>query len=109
MNMDHLTDVFSAMAHPSRRIIIERLANGPARFSDVAGSFDTALNAVTKHLKVMERAGLIERTRRGREVFISLKAEPMREAAGWLHRYERFWNERLDAFEQHFKAKREKH
>ena len=105
--MDHLTDTFAAMAHPSRRIIIERLAKGPARFSDVAASFDTALNAVTKHLKVMERAGLIERTRKGREVFISLKAEPLREAATWLHRYERFWTERLDEFQQHFNAKRE--
>ena len=107
--MDHLTDVFAAMAHPSRRIIIEQLANGPARFTDVAGAFDTALNAVTKHLKVMERAGLIERTRKGREVFISLRPEPMREVAAWLHRYEPFWNQRLDAFQQHFNAKREKH
>ena len=107
--MDHLTDVFTAMAHPSRRIIIERLAQGPARFSDVAEGFDTALNAVTKHLKVMERAGLIERTRKGREVFISLRPEPLREVASWIHHYERFWTERLDQFEQHFKSQREKH
>ena len=107
--MDQLDDIFAAMAHPSRRAIMARLAKGPARFSDVAQDFDTALNAVTKHLKVMERAGLIERTRKGREVFISLRPEPMREAAEWIHRYEQFWTERLDAFQQHFKDKREKH
>ena len=107
--MDHLTDVFTAMAHPSRRVIMARLAKGPARFSDVAEEFDTALNSVTKHLKLMERAGLIERTRKGREVFISLKPEPLREAAQWIHQYEQFWTQRLDDFAQHFKAKREKH
>lgn len=107
--MDQLTDVFAAIAHPSRRIIIARLVKGPARFSDVAEGFDTALNAVTKHLKVMERAGLIERTRKGREVFISLRPEPLRAAAQWIHHYEQFWTERLDQFQQHFKAKREKH
>lgn len=107
--MDHLTDVFTAMAHPSRRAIIARLAEGPARFSDVAQDFDTALNAVTKHLKLMERAGLIERTRKGREVFISLKPGPFREAASWINRYEQFWTERIDSFALHFKEKREKH
>jgi len=78
---------------------------------DVAKSFDTALNAVTKHLKLLERAGLIERERHGREVLISFRGEPLREVAGWVHEYERFWNERLDQFEQHFrdaKRKREK-
>ena len=107
--MDQLTDLFAAMAHPSRRAIMSRLARGPARFSDVAQDFDTALNAVTKHLKVMERAGLIERTRKGREVFISLRAAPLREAAEWIHHYEQFWTQRLDTFQQHFKDKREKH
>lgn len=106
--MEHLTDIFAAMAHPSRLIIIERLAKGPARFSDVAKEFDTALNSVTKHLKLMERAGLIERTRKGREVFISLRPEPLKEASSWIHRYEKYWTERLDQFQQHFKARREK-
>ena len=93
----------TAISHPTRRAIIERLANGPARFLDVAEPFDTALNAVTKHLKLLERAGLIERQKQGREVFISLRAEPLREVAGWVHEYERFWNERLDTFQQYFK------
>lgn len=106
--MDQLTNVLTAISHPSRRAIIEQLSGGPARFLDVASQFDTALNSVTKHLKLLERAGLIERERRGREVFISLRGEPLREVAAWVHEYERFWNERLDQFEGYFKAKKAK-
>jgi DNA-binding transcriptional ArsR family regulator len=106
--MDQLTEVFTAVSHPTRRAIIGRLAAGPARFTDIAEPFDTALNSVTKHLKLLERAGLIERKKLGREVFISFRGEPLREVASWVHGYERFWNERLDQFEQHFKDKRKK-
>ena len=104
--MDQLSNVLSAISHPTRRAIIGQLANGPARFLDVAKPFDTALNAVTKHLKSLERAGLIERRKQGREVYISFRGEPLREVAGWVHEYERFWNERLDQFEQYFKDKK---
>lgn len=104
--MDQLTDIFTAISHPTRRAIIEHLADGPARFLDIAKPFNTALNAVTKHLKLLERAGLIERRKRGREVFISLRGEPLREVAGWVHEYERFWNRRLDLFERYFKDKK---
>jgi DNA-binding transcriptional ArsR family regulator len=106
--VDQLTDVLTAISHPTRRAIIGQLANGPARFLDIAKPFDTALNAVTKHLKMLERAGLIERQKQGREVLISFRAEPLREVAEWVHEYERFWNERLDQFEQHFKSKKKK-
>jgi DNA-binding transcriptional ArsR family regulator len=106
--MDQLTDVLTAISHPTRRAIIGQLANGPARFLDVAKRFDTALNAVTKHLKLLERAGLIERRKQGREVFISFRGQPLREVADWMTKYERFWNERLDQFERHFKEKQEK-
>jgi DNA-binding transcriptional ArsR family regulator len=105
--MDHLSDVLTAISHPTRRAIIGQLANGPARFLDVARQFDTALNAVTKHLKLLERAGLIERTKQGREVFISFRGEPLREVAGWVNEYKRFWNERLDQFERYFEDKKE--
>jgi DNA-binding transcriptional ArsR family regulator len=105
-SMDQLTDVLTAISHPTRRAIIGQLANGPARFLDVAKPFDTALNAVTKHLKLLERAGLIEREKHGREVLISFRGEPLREVAGWVHEYERFWSERLDQFEQHFRDKK---
>jgi DNA-binding transcriptional ArsR family regulator len=106
--VDQLTDVLIAISHPTRRAIIGQLANGPARFMDIAKPFDTALNAVTKHLKLLERAGLIEREKRGREVLISFRGEPLREVAGWVHEYERFWNERLDQFQQYFRYKKEK-
>jgi DNA-binding transcriptional ArsR family regulator len=105
-SVDQLTAVLTAISNPTRRAMIAQLANGPARFLDVAKPHDTALNAVTKHLKMLERAGLIERHKRGREVLISFRAEPLRQVAGWVHEYERFWNERLDQFEQHFKAKK---
>lgn len=106
--MDQLTDVLTAISHPTRRAIIGQLAHGPARFLDVAKPIDTALNAVTKHLKLLERAGLIEREKRGREVIISLRGEPLQKVASWVNVYERFWNERLDEFEQHFVAKKKK-
>ena len=104
--MDRLTDVLSAVSHPTRRAILGNLASGPARFLDVAEPFDVALNAVTKHLKLLDRAGLIEREKQGREVFISLRPEPLRLVAGWLHEYERFWNEKLDRFEGYFKERK---
>ena len=106
--MDHLTGVLTAISHPTRRAIISRLAaNGPTRFIDVAKPFDTALNAVSKHLKILEKAGLIERERRGREVFISFQGRPLCEVAGWVHEYDRFWNTRLDEFEHYFKNRKE--
>jgi len=103
--MDQLTNVLTALSHPTRRAIIARLSNGPARFSDVAEPFDTALNAVTKHLKLLERAGLIRRVKQGREVMISFQAEPLKAVATWVHEYERFWNESLDEFQKHFSSK----
>jgi DNA-binding transcriptional ArsR family regulator len=106
--MDHLSDVLTAISHPTRRAIIGRLAGGPARFTDIAEPFETALNTVTKHLKLLERAGLIERKKQGREVFISFRADPLREVAEWVHEYERFWNRQLDQFGQYFKEKKEK-
>lgn len=105
--MDQLSDVLTAISHPTRRAIIARLSQGPARFLDVAEPFDTALNSVTKHLKLLERAGLIERKKQGREVLISFRAEPLKQVAGWVHEYERFWNERLDEFEKYFRNKKE--
>lgn len=73
---------------------------------DVAEPFDTALNAVTKHLKLLERAELIEKKKMGREVMISFRAEPLKLVSGWVHEYERFWNERLDTFERYFTDKK---
>ena len=101
--MQQLNNVLSAISHPTRRAIIRRLANGPAGFLEIAEPFDVALNAVTKHLKLLERAGLIAREKRGREVLISLRPQALRPVADWVHEYERFWNEKLDQFEDFFK------
>lgn len=105
-SMEQLTEVLGAISHPTRRAIIRRLADGPARFLDIAEPFDVALNAVTKHLKFLERAGLIEREKRGREVLISLRPQALRLVADWVHEYERFWNEKLDEFEGYFKQQK---
>jgi DNA-binding transcriptional ArsR family regulator len=102
--MAHLTDVLTAISHPSRRAILAQLAQGPARFTDIAARFETTLNATTKHLKLLERAQLITRERQGREVQIALNPAPLRAVVEWLHPYEQFWTERLDAFAEHFRA-----
>ena len=106
--MDSLTNVLTAISHPTRRAIIGQLASGPARFLDIAEPFDTALNAVSKHLKLLDRAGLIERRKQGREVYISFRGEPLRDVAGWVHEYERFWNQRLDEFQHYYSDKKKK-
>jgi DNA-binding transcriptional ArsR family regulator len=108
MSMDQLSNVLTAISHPSRRTIIGQLAAGPARFTDIARPFDLSLNAITKHLKLLERAGLISRKRQGREVFISFRPEPLRLVSGWVYEYERFWSDRLDRFEEFFREKRKR-
>lgn len=87
---------FAALSDPTRREIVHRLATGPARVTDLAQPFDMSLNAVSKHLKVLERAGLVRRTREGREHHIALELQPIQRIARWASRYERFWNERFD-------------
>lgn len=105
--MNQLNNVLTAISHPSRRAILGRLAeSGPTRFTDVAEPLDVALNAVTKHLKLLERAGLISRKKQGREVFISLRPEPLQLVSKWVHEYERFWSGQLDQFEAYFKNKK---
>jgi len=103
--MSDLTKVLGAIAHPSRRAILRRLAGGPARVTEIAAPFDLSLNAVSKHLKVLEGAGLVDRERQGRDHVIRFKGEPLRLVSRWVHEYERFWTERLDRLEQHFKEK----
>jgi DNA-binding transcriptional ArsR family regulator len=96
--------VAAAIADPNRRKIIERLAQGPARVSDVAKSFSMSLTGFCKHVKVLERAELVRRTRRGRENTLELRAEPMRDVARWILTYEPFWNARFDRLEAFFAA-----
>jgi DNA-binding transcriptional ArsR family regulator len=106
--MDSLGRVLMAVADPTRRAIIDRLARGPARVTDVAAPFEMSLAAVSKHVKVLEEAGLIRRSRQGREHSLALDAAPLRRVARWTHRYERFWSERLDRLESFFATKQER-
>jgi DNA-binding transcriptional ArsR family regulator len=105
---NNLSNVLVAISDPTRRAIIGRLARGPARISDVAAPFSMSLTGVCKHVRVLERAGLVRRTRHGRENTIELCAEPLRDAGRWISKYERFWNSRLDRLEGFFAAKQEK-
>jgi DNA-binding transcriptional ArsR family regulator len=102
-----LDAAMSAIADPTRRAIIDRLARGPARVTDVAAPFAMSLNAVSKHVKVLERAGLVRRARQGREHVLQLEAAPLREVVRWGSRFERLWNDRLDRLERHLAARKE--
>jgi DNA-binding transcriptional ArsR family regulator len=100
--VDDLGRVLAAASDPTRRAILDRLARGPARVTDVAAPFPVSLNAISKHLKVLEQAGLVRRVRNGREHTLELRATPLKEVVRWAHRYERFWNTRLDRLESFF-------
>src|SRR5690349_23098339 len=88
---------FAALADPTRRRIVARLTRGHVRVTDLAQPFAMSLNAVSKHVKMLERAGLVRRTRVGREHYLRLRAQPLRQVQDWVSQYERFWNQRLDA------------
>jgi DNA-binding transcriptional ArsR family regulator len=103
---DQLDNVLTAISDPTRRAILDRLMRGPARVTDVAEPFAMSLNAVSKHVKVLERARLVRRTRHGREHTLELEAEPLREVISWVSRYREYWTERLDRLEQFFLQKR---
>ena len=102
-----LDRVFAAVADPTRRSILDALALKPATVTEIARRFPVSLNAVSKHLMTLERAGLIEREIRGRQHLCSLRTEPLSEALAWMERSCRFWNDRLDALEAHL-AKRKR-
>jgi DNA-binding transcriptional ArsR family regulator len=96
MNSDALSTTFAALADPTRRAILARLASGEASVTELAQPFDMSLPAVSKHLKVLENAGLIARSREAQWRPCTLEAAPMREASEWLERYARFWSDSLD-------------
>ena len=103
-----LDTILYAIADPTRRAIIERLAHGPTRVTDVAAPFRMSLNAVSKHIKVLERAGLVRRARQGREHTLELDAAPLAEVVRWSARYESYWTQRLDRLEAFFTGRKEK-
>jgi DNA-binding transcriptional ArsR family regulator len=94
-----LDKVYGAIADPTRRAILGILAEGEVNVGTLAERFPISLNGVSKHVKVLERAGLVERTVQGREHRLRLNAEPLREASMWLEHYRVFWDARLAALE----------
>lgn len=99
--IDELSATFAALADPTRRAILARLADGEATVKELAEPFDMTPPAVTKHLKVLQRAGLISQGRRAQWRPCRLEAGPLRGAAGWIDQYRRFWEasfDRLDAY-----------
>ena len=96
---EDLNLVFSALSDPTRRSILERLSRGEASVGELAEPFDMSLPAISKHLGVLEHAGLLSRERDGRFFRCLLHAEPMRNAALWMERYRRFWSQQFDALE----------
>ena len=112
MVSDHLTATFAALADPTRRAILARLASGESSVTELAGPFEMSLPAVSKHLKVLERAGLISRSRHAQWRPCQLKAKPLRDVADWVEHYRRFWEEsfdRLDEYLLELKKKEKKH
>ena len=94
--VDRLSETFAALADPTRRAILARLARGEASVGDLASPFDISLPAVSRHLKVLERAGLIEREADAQWRVCRLRGKRLREAHGWLERYRRYWEQSLD-------------
>ena len=101
MQQDHLSTVFSALADPTRRAILARLGAGEATVTELAEPFEMSLPAVSRHLKVLERAGLIERGREAQWRPCRLRAEPLKEVDEWVEQYRRHWEERLDRLEEY--------
>jgi DNA-binding transcriptional ArsR family regulator len=100
MSVDQLSAVFGALADPTRRAILTQLTKGDANVAQLAAPFEMSQPAISRHLKVLERAGLISRTRRATARLSHLEAKPLREATAWLARYRAYWEEsydRLDA------------
>ena len=109
---DRLSETFGALADPTRRAILARLASGEASVTELAEPFAMSMPAISKHLKVLERAGLIARGREAQWRPCRLQAAPLQDVAGWVEHYRRFWEEsfdRLDAYLRELKKQDSKH
>jgi DNA-binding transcriptional ArsR family regulator len=101
---DRLSVIFAALADPTRRAILARLTDGDATVTELAEPFDISLPAISRHLKVLESAGLISRSRSAQWRTSSLEAAPLQEATEWMERYRRFWDVNLDRLDAHLKS-----
>jgi DNA-binding transcriptional ArsR family regulator len=104
MATDQLSRTFNALSDPTRRAILTRLSHGEATVGELAEPFDISLPAVSKHLKVLERAGLISRGRRAQWRPCRLEAEPLKDAANWLDEYRQIWEESFDRLDDYLKG-----
>src|SRR5687768_17664477 len=104
MSADHLSLTLAALADPTRRAILSRLAAGESSVTELAEPFDMSLPAVSRHLKVLERAGLITRGREAQWRPCRLEAEPLKEVNDWLEQYRRFWEESFDRLDEYLKT-----
>jgi len=103
MAADRLSTTFAALSDPTRRAILARLSLGETSVTELAEPFAMSLPAVTKHLKVLEKAGLIIRGREAQWRPCRLEAKPLQEAVGWIEQYRKFWEERLDRLEDYLR------
>jgi DNA-binding transcriptional ArsR family regulator len=101
MNLD---DTLVALADETRRSILKQLASGAARVTELAAPFDISLNSVSKHIRLLERAGLVRRRIAGRDHFLTLDPKPFDELSQWMLRTREFWNSRLDVLEAALRA-----
>jgi DNA-binding transcriptional ArsR family regulator len=103
MPADRLTATLSALAHPTRRAILARLAKGETSVMDLAKPFDVSLPAVTRHLRVLRRAGLISQGRKAQRRPCRLDAAPLQDLDNWMEQYRKFWDESLDRLEDYLR------
>ena len=103
MRTDHLTDTFAALADPTRRAILAKLASGEASVNELAAPFEMSLPAVSKHLKVLERAGLIERGRNAQLRPCRIAPVPLKQATDWLEQYRQHWEQSFDRLDAYLK------
>ena len=108
MSTDQLTATFSALANPTRRAILARLAKGETSVMALAKPFNMTLPAVTKHLKVLQNAGLISRSRRAQSRPSAINAKPLQEAVDWMETYRKFWEESFDRLDDYLKELQKK-
>jgi DNA-binding transcriptional ArsR family regulator len=112
MTSDHLTTTFAALADPTRRAILARLVSGEASVTQLAEPFEMSMPAISKHLKVLERAGLIARGREAQWRPCRLAADPLKDVSEWVQHYRQFWEQsldRLDEYLQDLQAKETRH
>jgi DNA-binding transcriptional ArsR family regulator len=100
---DRLSVIFGALADPTRRAILVRLADGDATVTELAAPFPISMPAISRHLKVLERARLIARTRSGQHLSSTLQPAPLQEAAEWMEAYRRFWDASFDRLDAHLR------